>query len=138
MNVRANNTINNERIELRKFGVTVGIVMILLGVLFLWREKEWYFYLPVVATFFLFLGLFRPFLLKPIYKIWMILAILIGWFVTRIIIIILFYLVVTPIGLLARLSAKDFLKTKFNRNANSYWIPRKAIKFDKIKYENQF
>ena len=124
--------------ELRQFGITISIVLGLLGCLFLWREKDWYFYLLVVSTVFLFLGLIRPFLLKPIHEIWMTLAILIGWFMTRLIIIILFYLVVTPIGLLARFFGKDFLDTKFNRNVDSYWVSKKTINFNKRNYENQF
>jgi hypothetical protein len=68
----------------------------------------------------------------------MTLAILLGWLMTRIILIILFYLVVTPIGLLAKLSGKDFLNRKFNREAQSYWIPRKATTTDKGNYEKQF
>jgi hypothetical protein len=68
----------------------------------------------------------------------MTLAVLLGWLMTRIILTILFYLVVTPIGLLAKLSGKDFLNRKFNREAQSYWIPRKATTTDKRNYENQF
>lgn len=50
----------------------------------------------------------------------------------------LFYLVVTPIGLLARLFSKDFLNLKFNRNADSYWIPKGEVKFERSNYERQF
>ena len=131
-------SIKSDKKELRQFGITIGIILSLLGVLFLWRDKDWYTYLFIVSVVFLFFGLFIPILLKPIHKIWMTLAVLLGWVVTRAIMIILFYLLVTPIALLARLFGKEFLDTKFNRNVNSYWIPRKAIKYDKGNYENQF
>jgi len=132
------NNIRSGRNELRKFGITMGIVLGLLGGFFLWRGKVYYSSFFIISTLFLFLGLVLPVLLKPIQKIWMVLAILMGWFMTRIILIILFYLIVTPIGLLARLFGKDFLNTKFNRNLDSYWIPKKTITFDKRNYENQF
>lgn len=77
-------------------------------------------------------------LLKLIQKIWMSLGVLIGWFVTRLILIILFYLIITPIGLLAKLFGKDFLNRKFDKTAGSYWIIRKSTGFDKKSYENQF
>lgn len=77
-------------------------------------------------------------LLKPIQKVWMGLAILIGWTITRLILIALFYLVITPISILAKLSGKSFLDTEFDRGANSYWISRRYVKFDKRGYENQF
>ena len=124
--------------ELRQFGITIGLVLVLLGLWLLWRDKEGGYLLLIIATLFLSLGLILPKLLKPFHKLWMILAILLGWLMTRIILIILFYLVVTPIGLLAKLSGKDFLNKKFNRDAQSYWIPRKAPSPEKRNYENQF
>jgi hypothetical protein len=124
--------------ELRQFGLTFGIVLGLLGCLFLWRQKEWYYYLIIFSIVSLLLGVFMPTLLKPVQKVWMTLALLIGWCMTRVILSVLFYLVVTPIGLLARLCGKDFLGRKIDSNMNSYWILRKAIEFDRRNYENQF
>ena len=124
--------------ELRQFGITVGIVLGLLGGLFLWREKEGYFYFFILSAALLCLGIVVPILLKPIYKAWMTLAIHMGWFITRVILIILFYLIITPIGLLAKLFGKDFLSRKFDKTAGSYWIIRKSTGFDKRSYENQF
>jgi hypothetical protein len=51
---------------------------------------------------------------------------------------VLFYLVVTPIGLLGRLFGKGFLDLKFNRNVDSYWIPKAKVKLEKSDYERQF
>ena len=124
--------------ELRQFGITIGLVLVLLGSWLLWRGKEGGYLLLIIATLFLFFGLILPMLLKPLHKMWMTLAVLLGWLMTRIILTILFYLVVTPIGLLAKVSGKDFLNRKFNSNASSYWIPRKAITPEKRNYENQF
>jgi hypothetical protein len=124
--------------ELRQFGITIGLVLGLLGSWFLWRNKEGGSLLLIAATLFLSLGFILPRLLKPFQKLWMTLAVLLGWLMTRIILTILFYLVVTPIGLLAKVSGKDFLNRKFNSDASSYWIPRKAITPEKRNYENQF
>ena len=129
--------IKSEKKEVRQFGITIGTVLGLLGGVLLWRGKDYYPYFLMLSIVFLFFGLALPALLKPIHKIWMTLAVLIGLFVTRVIMIILFYLLVTPIGLFARLCGKDFLDTKCDRNVNSYWIPRKTIKVDKTNYENQ-
>lgn len=138
MIIEAIKNIKSEKKELRKFGITVGIVLGLLGGSFLWRTKDYYFYFFILSTAFLFFALVLPALLKPIQKIWMTLAILIGWLVTRVILGVLFYLIITPIGLLARLFGKDFLDTKFDKDADSYWILRKALRFDKRNYEKQF
>lgn len=131
-------SINSSTKELRKFGLTVGIALALIGGLFLWRGKDHYFFFFILSGALLVIGLAAPILLKPIHKIWMSLAVLLGWFMTRVILIVLFYLVVTPIGLLARLCGKDFLNLKFDNNADSYWISKERIKFKKSDYERQF
>ena len=130
--------IKSGKAELHKFGITLGIVFGLLGGLFLWREKSYYFYLFLLSIFFLFFGLALPTFLKPIHKIWMGLALVLGSIMTRVMLSILFYLIITPLGLISRLSGKDFLDLKFNKSASSYWIQRKKVIFEKANYEKQF
>ena len=124
--------------ELRQFGITIGIVLGLLGGLFFLRQKDFYAYFLIFSAAFFISALVLPALLKPVQKIWMSLAIGIGWFMTRVILTILFYLVVTPIGILAKIFGKRFLDLKFDKNTDSYWIARESVKFDKRSYENQF
>lgn len=130
--------IKSGRSELRKFGITMGIFLGLLGGLSWWRANDYYSYLFILSIAFLLFGLAMPMLLKPIHKIWMTLAILMGWLMTRIILSVLFYLVVTPVSLLTRLFGKDFLGLRFNNDADSYWIPREGVKKHKSEYEKQF
>lgn len=125
--------------ELRKFGITMGIVIACIGGFLWWREKEYYFYLLGVATAFLLLGLAIPFLLKPIHKFWMGLAVLMSWVMTRIILGILFYLGITPMSILIRLLRKDFLKLTLNKTtAKTYWIPKEKRETGSIDYEKQY
>ena len=124
--------------ELKQFGITIAVVLGFLSTWFLWRGRDGGYVLLIISIVFLVLGLFLPHLLKPLQKLWMTLAVLLGWLMTRIILIILFYLVVTPIGLFAKLCGKDFLNRKFDREAQSYWIPRKPSPPDKKNYQNQF
>ncbi|MCX5895526.1 MAG: SxtJ family membrane protein [Proteobacteria bacterium] len=130
--------IKSDKKELRKFGITMGIVLGLLGGVLLWRGKPASLYLFTIAAVFLFFGFALPRLLKPVHKFWMTLSILMGWVMTRVILIVLFYLIMTPIGLIARLCGKDFLGLEVNKKATSYWIPRNAIEREKSSYENQF
>jgi hypothetical protein len=69
-------------------------------------------------------------------------AVVIGWFMTRLILSVLFYAVITPIGLVSKVSGKEFLDKKFNKHVNkkvsSYWLHRKETLFDKNRYEKQF
>jgi len=130
--------IKSGRSELRKFGITLGVAFGLLSGFILWRGKISSVPFFTISALFIFLGLVLPDLLKPIQKVWMALSIILGWLMTRIILILSFYLMVTPIGLLARLFGKDFLNRKFERDGTTYWIPKKNTPFDKKNYENQF
>jgi len=130
--------IKSSKKQLRNFEIAAGIILGLLGGLFWWRQNDCYLYLLLISVVFLLSGLLFPNLLKPIYKVWMLLALLLGWFTTRVILIVLFYGVVTPIGLLAKLFKKDFLNLKSGHNVDSYWIYRQKTKFTKEDYEKQF
>lgn len=125
--------------ELRKFGITMGAVLLLLGGFTCWRGKDYYFYFLILSTAFFLLGLIIPFLLKPIHKFWMSLAVLMSWVMTRLILSVLFYLGITPMSFLAKLFGKDFLGLKFNKKStNSYWISKEGRIFNKTDYEKQF
>lgn len=130
--------IKGDKKELRKFSLVIGIFLIVLGGLSCWRSTGHYPWLFIVAITILLVGFAMPMLLKPIHKVWMILAVLMGWVVTRIILAVLFYLIVTPIGLSIRLLGKDFLDLEFSDDTSSYWILRKEIKKDRSDYERQF
>jgi hypothetical protein len=130
--------IKSEKSDLRKFGITIGIVLGILGGLFLWRQKDYYYYFLVFSFIFIFLGISFPTLLKPIQKIWMSLAVIIGWFMTRVILSILFYLVLTPTGLILRLFGKQFLDLKMDNPKKSYWKYRDPKAIKKSRYEKQF
>ncbi|PYK96440.1 MAG: hypothetical protein DME19_19725 [Verrucomicrobia bacterium] len=123
--------------ELRKFGLVVGMVFTLLGVWFRWRGKARYFLLPGAVL--VVLGAVAPRALRLVYIGWMFLAFVLGVVVSSVVLTIFFYLIVAPIGLLARLVGKDFLNRRFDSDANSYWILRdRSSPKPKPNYEQQF
>ena len=125
--------------NLRKFGLVVGGVFGLLAVWFWWRGKAFYPYVLIPGVSLVVFGLIWPKLLKQVYVIWMSLALVLGLIVSTALLTILFYLVVTPVGLVARLSGKDFLSRKLDPNVNSYWIARdRSIPRRMNDYEQQF
>ena len=124
--------------ELRKFGLTVGIALGVFGGLFLWRGKDFFDILFYIGGAFILLGLTAPIVLKPVQKVWMSIAIMLGWVMTRVILCILFFLVVTPIGLIARLFGKGFLDLKLDPDASTYWVQKRSPRTDKSDYEKQF
>jgi hypothetical protein len=79
-----------------------------------------------------------PIVIRPLHWFLTKVAHYIGWFNTRLLLGILFYLFFTPIGLLMRLFGKDLLNQKIDTNADSYWIPKGEKPFDRKDYERQF
>ena len=124
--------------ELRNFGLLVGGVFALLGLLFLARGKANYPWLLTPGLALVTLGAIAPRSLKYIYLVWMGLALVLGFVVSHVILTIFFFLVITPIGLIARLAGKDFLRLKLDRQAKSYWIPRDRNRKAPEEYERQF
>jgi hypothetical protein len=115
---------------LRKFALTVGAVLfIIAGVLYFRKTSygpgsPYVWTLAAAAALLVFFGLTLPSSLKWVYRRWMLAAFIMGWFVSRIILFLLYYMVITPIGLIAKLSGRDFLELKIDRQADSYWSVR--------------
>ncbi len=130
--------IKESKKNLRKFGLTVGPVLLAIGLYLFLRGRSSGAYWAATGILLIFLSIVAPVVLKPLNKGWMILAILLGWVMTRFILVILFYLVLTPTGLIARMFRKDFLDRRFDRTRNSYWQKREKNKFDPRDYERQF
>ncbi|RJQ21535.1 MAG: hypothetical protein C4560_03515 [Nitrospiraceae bacterium] len=135
-------TIKSSKSDLRKFGLSVGIVLGLLGGLLWWKEKPYHVYFLAASLFLIFSGLVVPTVLKPLQKAWMTMAVLMGWFMTRVLLIILFYFLITPMSLISKLVGKDFLDRKFsrdhNKNARSYWLTQEEPSNNKRRHETQF
>jgi membrane-bound ClpP family serine protease len=130
--------INSSNSELRKFGITVGGVLVIVGMILLYFDKASYPYFIGIGGVLILFGLIFPKALLPIQKFWMALAVVLGFIMTRVILSILFYLVITPIGLIAKLFRKDFLDRKFEKKKDTYWNFRTLKDYEKIDTERQF
>jgi hypothetical protein len=126
------------RHELRKFGLVVGGVLALLGVIFLLRHRVAAPYFLAVGALLILPSLIVPRVLKHIYIAWMALAVVLGFVVSGILLILFFFLVITPVGLVARCLGNDFLNLKLDRRAASYWMPREHKSKTPAEYERQF
>ena len=118
----------------KSFGIVFFIVFLLLGFYPLLNDENVRVWSLVIALIFLALGLLNSKLLLPLNKIWFKFGILLGKIVSPLIMGIIFFLVVTPIGLFMRILGKDLLNLKFNTQ-KSYWIERESVK---SKMKNQF
>ncbi len=130
--------IEEDKKTLRKFGITVGSVLLTIGVMLFLSDKSSFIYFGAIGFLLVFFGIIYPAILKPLNKIWMILAVILGWFSSRVILILLFYIVLMPLGFFLRISGKDFLKLRIDKNAKTYWEKRDKITKELIDYERQF
>ena len=124
--------------DLRSFGVTIGIILLLVAGFLFYKEKESFQIFLYIAGTFIGLGLIIPIILKPIYIAWMTFAVVLGWFMTRVILSLLFYAIITPIGLVLRIFGKDFLELKKQAVQGSYWNQRDSNLEKNQNYEKQF
>jgi len=123
--------------EIRKFGIVIGIILLIIGVILLWKKNIYYPILMIMGIFLFVGGLSIPIILKPIYIIWMIFATIMGWLMTRFILSLLFYGLITPISLIARLMGKKFIYLRWDKINNSYWNYR-SNKVQNVDYEKQY
>ena len=123
--------------DLKSFGFIIGIILSLFGLFLFYKQFDYFIYFVSVGLTFLCLGLIAPKILKPIYKVWMTFAVIIGWIMTRLILSVLFYSVITGIAILTRIIGKDFLNLKIN-NKESYWNNRDSDYELNQDYEKQF
>jgi hypothetical protein len=124
--------------ELRKFGLLVGGVFAAIGLFQLARHKPIYPWFLTPGIVLILLGAIAPKVLKQVYLVWMSLAMVLGFVVSNVLLILLFFLAILPIGLVARLAGKDFLGLKLIPQTESYWIRRDPKARIPEDYERQF
>ncbi len=125
--------------QLRNFGLLVGGVLTLFGILAWARGKPFFPYALAPGLALMVLGMVLPRVLKPVYIPWMVLAIVLGFVVSNVLLTVFFFVIITPIGLTARCMRRDFLRLKLDSKAPTYWIQREnQTPKSPAEYERQF
>jgi len=126
---------NNVKLGSNKnFGIVFFIVFLIIAIYPILSDGNLRLWSLVISLVFLILGLINSRFLTPLNKLWFKFGIFLGKIISPVIMGIIFFLVVTPIGLLMRLLKKDVLNLSFNDN-KSYWIEKNG---PKSKMKNQF
>ena len=118
----------------RSFGVVFFVVFLLIAIYPLTYGGDIRIWSAIFSFIFLVLGLLNSRILTPLNRIWFKFGIYLGKIVSPLIMGIIFFFVVTPIGLIMRILGKDVLNLKYNKN-QSYWIEKNG---PKSKMKNQF
>jgi|TARA_B110000438_G_scaffold290618_1_gene326546 hypothetical protein len=108
----------------RSFGLVFFIVFLIIGLWPLKVEGSINLWLIAISLIFLFLGLMNSKVLSPLNKLWFKFGIILGAIIAPIVMCIIYFLVVTPIGLIMKIMGKDLLNLKYNKSAKTYWIKR--------------
>jgi hypothetical protein len=111
--------------ELRNFGLIVGGVFLIIGMWpLVWRGEGMRLWALGLGGVLVTLGLLLPAALAPVFKVWMKVGHVLGWINTRIILGILFYGLITPMGMVMRLFGWDAMRRVLERDAHTYRVVR--------------
>tara|TARA_B100000780_G_scaffold269425_1_gene228218 strand:- start:1023 stop:1412 length:390 start_codon:yes stop_codon:yes gene_type:complete len=118
----------------KNFGVVFFIFFLVVSIFPLFKDGNIRIWALIISIIFLILGLLNSSILSPLNKTWFKIGILLGNFISPIIMGIVFFLVVTPTSLFMKLLGKDLLNLKKN-DKRTYWIEKSKVK---SKMKNQF
>ena len=118
----------------RGFGIVFFIVFLLIALYPLLKGNDLRIWSLIISFIFLALGLINSKILTPLNRLWFKFGLLLGRFISPLIMGIIFFSVVTPIGIIMRLLKKDLLNLKYNKK-ETYWIDKSG---PKSKMKNQF
>ena len=124
--------------KIRDFGITFFLVFALIGGVLLYKGRSLGYAGFGLGAVFLALGIWAPSSLRAFYKAWMALALVLGFFISRFILCLLFYCVLTPIGLIMKVFGKDLLDQRWDKEARSYWIKKERKSPDKEQYRKLY
>ena len=118
----------------KSFGIVFFIVFLIISVYPLFFDENIRIWSLIVSLLFLVLGLINSRILTPLNRLWFKFGMFLGKFISPIIMGIVFFIVVTPTGLIMRAFKKDLLNLK-KKDTKSYWIKRDKFNSD---MRNQF
>ncbi len=120
---------------LRRFAALVGTIVGVVGIL-LWPGFLSGALLSVTGM--LLAGIAMPRMLTGPYRVWMTFALVLGYIMTRTVLGLVFFLVVTPLGLIMRLLGRDPMNRKLNPDAPTYWIQREKEENSRERLEKLY
>ena len=124
--------------EVRKFGLMFAALCAAVAGYTAFRGSALWPWFAGGGAFFLVTGLFLEPVLRPVHVAWMKFAHVLGWLNTRLLLGLFYYLVLTPVALVLRITRKDLLLRRLDRSAQSYWIRRDPVEMDPERYERLF
>ena len=111
----------------RNFGLVFFIVFLIVSIWPLTYDEPVRIWSAIISSIFLILGLMNSKLLTPLNKLWFKFGMILGAIVSPVVMGVVFFLVVTPIGLIMKIMGKDLLNKKYDKKKRTYWIKRDTL-----------
>jgi hypothetical protein len=125
--------------QLREFGLGVGIAFAVLATLqLLLHGKVNPVVLYAISGFLIVSGLLVPAILRPFNYVWMKLALVLGWFMNRVLLGVIFFVIFTLVATIMRIGKRDALRRAKDPAATSFWLTRPDTPTPAERYERQF
>jgi carbon starvation protein CstA len=124
----------NKKNSNKSFGVLFFIVFLIVGLYPYFQNENIRTWSIILSIIFLILGIFNSKFLSPLKSAWLKLGEMLGKFIAPIVMLLVYFVFITPIGLILKIFNKDVINYKIKKNLKSYWIKRDF----KIFFNKQF
>jgi hypothetical protein len=105
------------------FGILFFVIFLIISLWPLFKENDLRIWSFIISILFLILSILNSKILSPIKRVWIRFGELLGKIISPIVLAVVFFIVITPIGLFMKILRKDLLNIKFTKD-KSYWIKR--------------
>jgi len=122
----------------RSFGLVFAAVFLIIALYPMIRSGDIRLWALVVAVLFVVICLVCPVVLRPLNVVWFKFGMFLASVIPPVVMAVIFFIVVTPTGLLLRLFGKDVLRLRLDRSKVSYWIPRSRDSNTSSSMKDQF
>jgi len=125
--------LNQSTKSLRQFSILMWFIASGFLIYGIFNQIETMVYITAILALLFLVGFIFPKSVKKIHFYWMAFAFIMGWFVSRFLLSLIYFFVVTPIGLIRRIFGKHFLDLSYKSVRKSYWVKRDNPKVDYSK-----
>jgi len=124
--------------DLKQFGLVLALILAAFSALHFSKGRGYFVYFAAASGVVAVMAILLPKTLRPVYAVFIKIAMAIGWFNARLILCFLFYFLVFPIGFIMRLCGKDPMNRKACKDTGSYWIEREKVSLSRENLEKQY
>lgn len=130
--------INTSDRMIKKFGIALFILLVLVGLYLWYREWPEWWILPSTGAVVFLLSFILPAAVRLLYYPLAIVGVILGYFISKLILILIYYTLFSMIGLFARIFRIDLLKQKIRKKESSYWVAHTKMNEDVKQYEQLY